>query len=149
MSAWSGDIGALGRLAQNIGRLASVPSRASVDASRGIARQIDQQFARGVDPYGKAWKRLAPSTIAKGRRPPPMTDTGDLRNGADVRPRSGAGIDVTFSVPYLGFHQGAGSPRANVPPRHVLPEGPLPPAWEKVIAQSVDNAFTDAFTGRR
>jgi hypothetical protein len=144
MSAWAGDISELGRLVEHLETLAEVPSRAAARASRSIARAIQGEFRDGVDPYGRPWEPLAESTLDKGRTPPPMTDTGALRDGIRVRPMAGAGIAITSDAEYLGFHQGTGSPRANVPPRHVLPEGPLPEAWARAIGQDVDDLFAEA-----
>lgn len=141
VSAWEGDLSELGALADNLHRLALVPSQASAEASREIAQLIDQQFDAGIDPYGVPWEPLAKSTVARGRTDPPMTDTRRLRDTMRVFPLRGAGIAVTSDAEYLGFHQGEGSPNANVPPRHVLPEGEIPDTWERAIADALDNAF--------
>lgn len=148
MSAWRGNISALGQLANNIGKLATVPSRAARDASAGIARLIDQQFANGTDPYGKPWKPLAQSTRDRGRFPPPLTDTRDMRDSVAVKPSAGAGITVTIGAPYAGFHQ-TGAPRANMPARKILPEGPMPKPWQAALAKAVYNLVTDAFGAGR
>lgn len=141
MSAWEGDLSELGRLEENLAELAEVPSRAAKDACIGIRSAIREQFLKGIDPYGKPWESLAPATIAKGRKPPPMTDTGTMKLGMQVRPMGGSGIAVTSDAEYLGFHQGQGSPNANVPPRHVLPEGELPETWEDAIDDALDDHF--------
>jgi len=141
MSAWTGDIRDLGRLAENLRALSEVPSQASREAAKGIQRAIRTQFTSGTDPYGEPWEPLKQSTLDKGRTPPPMTDTGRMKRGMRVRPSKGAGIEVTSEAEYLGFHQGQGSPRANVPPRHVLPEGELPDSWQKAIEDALDAAF--------
>ena len=144
MTAWEGDLSFFGELEDNLNQLAGVPSRAARDASRDIAKAIDQQFAHGLDPYGEPWAPLAESTLAKGRTPPPMTNSGAMRAGIHVRPMGGAGIEVSCDAEYLGFHQGAGSPRANVPPRHVLPEGELPDTYQRAIADALDAAVERA-----
>ena len=144
MSEWEGDLSELGDLESNLHALAGISSVAAKDACKGIKRAIDEQFAHGLDPYGKPWSPLADATIAKGREAPPMTDTRALRDGIHVQPMRGAGIAITSDAPYLGFHQGAGSPRANVPPRHVLPEGELPDTYARAIADALDRAFERA-----
>lgn len=145
MSAWSGDLASLGRIAENLRALVDVPSRASREAARKIKRLIDREFRTGSDPYGEPWEPLAAATIEKkGGDDRILIDSGDMRRGIHVRPMARAGISVTSDAEYLGFHQGAGAPRANVPPRHVLPEGEMPPEWEDAIDESLEDAFRRA-----
>ena len=145
VSAWAGDISELGDLADNLNRLAGIPSQATRDAARGIKRAIDDEFRAGLDPYGKPWTPLQESTIQKKGSSAILIETEAMRKGIKVRPMPGAGIAITSDAEYLGFHQGQGSPRAHVPPRHVLPEGELPDTWERAIADALDNAFERSF----
>jgi phage gpG-like protein len=134
----------LGRLADHLETLTRVPSQAATRAAKTIERAIKDEFRRGEDPYGQPWTALSESTKARGRTPPPMTDTEALKRGIRARPMGGAGIAITSDERYLGFHQGKGSPGANVPPRHVLPEGQLPDKWAKAIGVEVDDLFDEA-----
>lgn len=145
MSAWTGDISELGRLADNLGKLARVPSQAARGASDGIAKAIDDQFAAGVDPYGKPWAPLLLSTIEKKGSDSILIETSHERDTVTVRPSAGAGIVVTFDAPYAGFQQtGFTVGKTVVPPRPVLPYAELPDTWARAIADALDDAFERA-----
>jgi len=136
---FTGDIGALGNLAENLRRLTEVPSRAARAACEDIKAAIEKQFDEGKDPYGRPWKPLARSTIARGRTPPPLTDTGDMRDSIEVKPMAGAGISITIGVDYASYHQ-TGTSR--MPARKILPEGnDMPPEWEEAIGRAMLEAF--------
>lgn len=134
----------LDQLARNIGRLAQVPSRMAPAASREIASLIDRQFSAGRDPYGRAWAKLKPSTLARGRRPPPLTDTHEMRNGIQVRPMQGAGIAVTFGndVPAV-FHQYG---TKHMAARSILPRGAFPATWARALERVGAAEFKKAGT---
>ena len=125
--------------------LAKVPSAVASDASESIDGLIRDQFAAGVDPYGEAWADLADATKAKGRSPPPLTDTGEMLGGIEVRPLQGAGISVT--VPDPGVHHQYGT--ANMPQRAIYPNHGMPDTWQRAIADAADAAFDRASEGRR
>lgn len=133
-------VGATGALAATIKRLASVPSRASSTVAKALRRSLADQFNRGVDPYGKAWKPLAPSTIAKGRHPPPLDATGKMRRGLRVRPRQGGGVEIVFTTraKIASYHQ-TGTRR--MPARPVLPRGAFPKAWRAIVDRAARKAF--------
>lgn len=135
----SGDLRGMGQLARNIAQLARVPSRAAALAAPGIAREIQHEFDRGVDPYGRPWKPLKPSTLARGRHPPPLTDTREMRDGIAVRPLPAAGIAITFArdVPAI-FHQRGTRFMAL---RAILPTNVLPKAWGAILAAASRRAF--------
>ncbi len=126
-------------LMDRLGELASAPSRVSAAASEKIAALIDQQFAAGNDAYGKPWAPLKPATLAKGRTPPPLTDSGDMRSSVSVKPLPGSGIEVTMIVPYSGFHQ---TGTRNMVPREPLPDqSELPKSWQEAISSSFSKAL--------
>ena len=130
-------------LADLLGELSTVPSRAAAEASAEINDLLHEQFETGTDPYGKPWRELAPATIAKGRQPPPLFDTGEMASGTGARPAQGAGIEL--NVPFPGGAHQFGSRnvpwRTRNPARPILPDGDeLPPAWERAIEKAVDNA---------
>lgn len=135
----SGDFRGLGQLERNLELLARVPSRAAAFAAPAIAREIDREFATGRDPYGRAWAPLRPSTLARGRRPPPLTDTGRMRGGLEVRPMAGAGISITFAdeVPAI-FHQKGTRKMAR---REILPTNVLPASWNRALENAARRAF--------
>lgn len=118
-------------VARALRELSKVPAQASREASVGIARLIDRQFATGTDPYGKPWKPLKASTIKRKGNARINVDTENLWKGVQVKPSSGAGVTVTFDDSYAAYVQ-------NVRP--ILPNRGLPKSWAEVIAMSLTNA---------
>jgi hypothetical protein len=132
MSDFTGDFAGMRLLQANLAKLAGVPSQVAGDAAEGIRSAIAAEFEGGQDPYGRSWEALAEATINKGRRPPPLTDTGDMSNVV-VRPAAGAGITIEFGPGYSGFHQ-AGT--RNMPARKPLPDAGFPSTWSAVISDA-------------
>lgn len=132
----------MGKLLAIIERLSSIPARTAVLAAPGINRLIREQFRAGVDPYGRAWADLRPATIARGRRPPPLTDTGKLRDGTRVRPFPGrrAGLQLVVGESYGRFHQ-TGTSRMVA--RRILPQQGMPRAWRAVLLEASRRACQD------
>jgi len=123
------------RLHGTLRKLAEVPSRAAKSAAERIGELILDGFASGTDPYGRPWAPLKPFTLAKGRFPPPLTDTGAMRDSIEVKPSGGAGIEVTMGVEYATFHQ---TGTADMAQRQILPQsGGLPPSWSRAIRDAV------------
>lgn len=130
------------RLHGTLRALSEVPSRAAADASVRIAGLIDESFDAGTDPYGRAWAPLRPYTLAKGRFPPPLTDSGAMRASVDVKPTAGAGIEVTIGTDYATFHQ---TGTRDMVQRQILPQsGGLAPSWREAIAAAVRAAMSKA-----
>lgn len=130
-------------LAERLGELSTVPSRCAARAAEAIGKLIDEEFQQGQDAYGDGWADLSASTLRKGRTPPPLTDTGKLRDAVRVRPLRGSGIEITAITPYSGFHQ---SGTRNMPSRPILPDGTeLPDSWQDAI----DSAYKAALKGKR
>jgi len=136
---FTGDLAAMGHLVDRIADLASVPSRAAPRAARSIATLIEEEFAHGHDPYGDPWAPLAEATLAKGRTPPPLTDTRAMRRGVQVKPQRGAGIAVTIDAAYAPPHQtGWEGPQGSGPARPMLPDrAELPDEWTEAIEAAV------------
>jgi phage gpG-like protein len=125
----------LQRLSGTLRALADVPSRASADAAGRIAELIEESFDSGTDPYGRPWAALAASTRARGRNPPPLTDTGSMRGSVQVAALPSAGIAVTIGTAYATFHQ---TGTKHMPQRQILPQsGGLAPSWRQAIADAV------------
>jgi len=141
---FGGDLSKLGALEANLHRLARVPARVAVIGAERLADVIDRQFDDGLDPNGSPWAPLAARTLAKGRRPPPLTDTGAMRASVRVMPMPGAGISVTIDHPGLVHQTGGSSGRWYMPPRPVLPGRIFPTTWRRAL----DDAKADAFAGR-
>ena len=140
---WDGSIEDMGQLADRIADLAEVPARASKAVSFEIEGFLQEEFDAGRDPYGSAWVPLAEATLAKGRTPPPLTDTGALRDGLRVRPLRGAGIAITSDEAYAAPHQtGWSGPVGDGPARPILPAlSELPEEWTEAIDEVVAKEF--------
>jgi hypothetical protein len=141
----NGDFDGLGALEANLRRMASVPARASKLAAENVREVITGEYATGSNPYGAPWAPLKPSTLAKGRHAPPLTDTGALDAGTNVQPLPGAGISVTFDAPYASFHHTGTSRMAARP---VAPTGAFPRSWEKAITNALDETFAKTSEGK-
>jgi hypothetical protein len=115
-----------------VDQLGRLPERLAVAAAPKITELQKAQFDAGVDPYGQAWKALARRTLAKGRRPPPLTDKRRLRNGTGTWPLVGHRLLHRVNAPY-GIHHQYGAPRANLSQRMILPTKGLPPAWRRIL----------------
>lgn len=117
--------------------LAGIASQIAAPVARRIRRQIALNFSAGVDPYGRAWAPLAARTLAKGRHPPPLTDTRRGREGIRVFPLNRTGVGITSDVDYMGVHQDGA---AHIPARKFLPELALPPAWKRIWQEELSRA---------
>lgn len=137
-------IAELGRLVQTIERLSEVPRRMAVIAAPRLTALLQDQFDKGVDPYGRAWAPLKPSTLARGRRPPPLTDTRKLRDATMVKVAR-YGLRMVVGKPYGFFHQvGFRVHGTRVPPRRILPQYGFPAAWKRVLDESARQAAREA-----
>jgi hypothetical protein len=127
----------LAGLRRALGQLAKVPSQASAEAADGINRLIQQEYDAGTDPYGRPWSPLKASTLARGRTPPPLTASRQMRDKTRAVPMSGGGIQLEAPSP-ANFHQSGTSVMAKRP---ILPEHGLPAAWKGEIDKAVTNAI--------
>jgi hypothetical protein len=136
---WTGDISHMGQLAENIGKLGTVPSRAARAVADGIADLIEQEFATGRDPYGREWAPLTEATLAKRSQTtePPLTDHGTMRRSVDVRPRAGAGVGITIDHPSAPHQTGWDGTQGTGPARPILPGMKMPITWREVIDEAV------------
>lgn len=138
------DLAAMGRLEENIGKLAGVPSRASARVARDIGNAIDGQFGSATDPYGRPWKPHAPATEERWGAHPVLQLTQAMRSSVDVRPMAGAGVSITIDHP-AGVHQtGWSGPQGSGPARPILPGEAMPPKWTEAIEAAVNEEFEKA-----
>jgi hypothetical protein len=131
-------LAALRKVAQAVSELAQVPSRAASEASGSIKTILQRQFASQTDAYGRPWAPLTDATIKRWGSHPILDLTHQLKD-VDVRPMTGAGIVVTLGSKSGAFHQ-VGTYKMKGRP--ILPDGPLPPAWQQAIADAATNSFT-------
>lgn len=137
---FSGNARDLINLGSRLRELASVPSQAVKAASEDIADLIEKEFDAGNDAYGQPWAPLKKSTLKKGRHPPPLTDTRQLRESVEVKPMKGAGIQITLDEVPGVFHQKG---TKNMVKRPILPDGPrMPEPWTQAIASAADEAVS-------
>lgn len=117
-------------LRANLNALARVRSRAAVKAAASITAQIRIDTSAGLDCYGRPFAPLAVATLRRGRRPPPMTDTGRSLRETRAQPIAGAGIAIVLGGAY-GYHLRRTGTR---PARQVLPvRAGLPASWKRRI----------------
>lgn len=138
MSGVKGDWAALGAMKQSLRKLADVPSRAAAPAAANITKELQKEYRQGTDPYGRPWAPLKPSTIARGRRNPPLTDRGKMKRSTKAEPLPGAGIAIVADFPAI-VHQN--STRATLAQRHIFPVGVLPATWRDAIERAIKKAF--------
>ncbi len=133
----------MGQLAARLSDLKEVPSRVASRVAPLLAAELQTGFDSGTDPYGEAWAALAPSTIARGRTPPPLTDTRAMRDSLRVAPLRGSGVGITIDHP-AAVHQ-AGAPSKNIPARPILPaEDELPQNWQDIIEDATIDEYRRA-----
>jgi hypothetical protein len=143
-------IEAIGRLKGVVRRLAELPRKVAEEAKPGLDRLLREEFVNGTDPYGRAWAPLKPSTIARGRRPPPLDDTGTLKRGTTVELQRGRtpGLLLKTGAVYGYFHQmGFRIGTTKVPPRRVLPQYGLPAGWKIVLREAARRVALRAVRG--
>lgn len=129
-------MGSFVNLQKMIRQLAKVPSQVASGACEGISQAIQDEFDAGSDPFGRQWAELRPATLAKGRTPPPLTDTHEMRDGIEVKPMPGAGIAVT--IPDPGVHHQYGT--RDMVARPIFPDR-MPDTWQRAIADAAEDAF--------
>jgi hypothetical protein len=127
----------LGGLRQAIRKLGAVPAQAATEAATLITQELKGEFAKGVDPYGRQWAPLQPTTRRRKGHARPMIDSGLAKSSTAAKPLRGVGIALQTDADYLRFHQGRSGTR---PARPVFPTGVLPREWNRAITQAVDHA---------
>ncbi len=130
------------KLADNLGRLAQVPSRIVAPVVERINAELDKQFAQGSNPYGDPWAELEASTVKRKRGDTRiLLRTDKMRASTTAKATGGAGIELRTEV-YGGFHQ---SGTKHMVAREVLPaRGDLPVAWQAAIGEEYAKAFSGA-----
>lgn len=117
------------RLANALRKLAAVPSQVSKDAAAEITELLWDEYAAGTDPRGSAWRPLAASTLRKGRKPPPGTETFQMRDSTRAVAGSGAGILLEVGPSYAAYYDAV---------RNIFPRDGLPPSWRLAISKALE-----------
>ena len=151
---WDGDMTAMGRLAEHVGRLTRVPSRAAVPVAEGLFALLYEEFETGTDPYGEPWQELTEYTLAKRSQTtePPLTDYGEMKDSLSVDALPGAGVAITIGTPDkpAAPHQtGWAGPQGTGPARPILPMAAFPKAWNKVVSDAVGREVFGELRRRR
>lgn len=138
MSGVTGDFAGLSAARERVAQLAGAVERTARAAVPKLAEILDEQFRLGLDPSSDPWAPLAPSTVARGRHAPPLTDTGLMHAGATVTSDGGT---ITMRLDTPAEHHQYGT--ANMVARALLPSDAeeLPPAYALAMAQSASSAM--------
>ena len=142
---------ALRDVRKTVDLLGRLPHNLAVAAAPDITALLRRQFLEGVDPYGRPWAPLKPSTL-KQHGPPPLTNKGALRDGTEATPMQGVRIGLTLRVGarYGAFHQiGFRVGKTKVPPRRVLPNRGIPAAWRAALDRRARELAARAVRGER
>jgi hypothetical protein len=129
----------LGSIRRRFAELKKVPSQIGNDFAEFINEALQEGHDTGTDPHGEPWAELAPATLAKGRTPPPLDETGALRGSANARPTQGAGVVVEYTDEKAQPTQ-QGSAYQNRPPRMILPNGRMPDSWRAKLKELTTKA---------
>lgn len=127
-------------LMRTVEELAYVPRKVAAIAAPKLSRLLQAEFRSGTDPYGRPWRRLSRATLARGRHPPPLTDTGRLRNGTGAK-QGRAGIVLTVGAPYGKFHQYG---TRHMPARRILPAFGMPASWRQALDDAAQQSIREA-----
>jgi hypothetical protein len=136
------DFSKLDKLTATLRDLAHIPSQVSAEVSKELTKELQKEYTSGSDPYGKPWAPLKPSTLAKGRRPPPLTDTGRMKSGTVAFPLPGAGVAVVVGAEYGKYHQTGTS---KMEARPILPDKGMPPKWREIVKRVASKAIAGKF----
>lgn len=124
-----------GQFARALRELSRVPSDVARTAAPAITKIMRRSMRGGLDPYQRQYAPLTESSLARGRRPPPLRR---MARTMSAKPMRGAGIAMHADHPQAGFHQ-TGTSRMVA--RIVLPDGVVPAAWRAEIGKAFKRAL--------
>lgn len=101
-------------------------------AAVSLRAALEREYATGRTADGRPWAPLAKRTLARGRRPPPLTDTGLMRRGMRAYPAiKRIVLAYTTRLDIAPYHQRG---TRYMPARPVLPVSTrLPRTWAEII----------------
>ncbi len=127
-------------LAAKLAALSDVPATVPDAVAEALNDEIREEFVGEKDPYGKAWKPLAKSTVARKGHDRIMYESGDML--AETKAIA-VGSRIEFvGTEYGPIHQKAGGKR---PARPAVPnQADLPKSWQKAIGDEFAKAVKGA-----
>ena len=93
--AIEGDFEKLAHLKAQLEDTAGLMRKAEERVAEKLQEQLDYQYETGTDPNNEGWAELAPATLARGRKPPPLTDTEEMKRHSNAV-RGVGGINVNI-----------------------------------------------------
>ena len=145
----TGDFQKLAALKERLEAAAELKLAGADRVAEKFEEQLEHQYDSGTDPHNEGWAELGAATLAKGRTPPPLTDTGEMRRNSKAV--SGlAGIRVSVDKPSKplvpSLHQKG---TENMPQRQIVPEprAALPVAWKAAAEIGAGEAVVEHFGG--
>ena len=129
----------LNRLANSIRGLGfGIKNRVAIAMRDEMNALLEEQFDLGIGPDGEAWEELRPSTRKRGRTPPPLTDTHQMRDHIRAV-RIGTNVAIESESP-AQFHQSGTSRMAR---RSIWPDGDeLPGRWDNALTYAATRAMS-------
>lgn len=131
-------------LAKRLADIANIPKQLPVTVADSLDTEIGKSFESERDPYGKAWKRLAPVTVRRKGHDRILFESGAMF--AETRAQA-SGATIGFIGPDHGPpHQVDRDWNGrHVPARPVIPnEAALPKDWQQAISDDFGEAITRA-----
>ena len=156
----------LGDMRHRLETLAGLDARDALpEIGDALVSRVQESFAESRAPDGEPWQPLARATKVgrlkrdrrnfrkggglsrRGRRAAragfqPLVDTGRLR-ASITRKVHGHAVEIGTDAAYAATHQ-FGDARRGIPARPFLPEGALPPAWERDVLDAVTRHIREA-----
>jgi len=117
--------------ARQIEAFASSATAKVADATADEMQALIQEgLDAGVDPWGNPWAPLRPSTLARGRTPPPLTDTGVMRDQVVV---AANGDTLSVEAPSPAEYHQSGTSRMARRPMWPSSNEEMPDEWQNRI----------------
>jgi hypothetical protein len=130
---------AFGKLERTLGELDQLPRRLAAAVVPLVTKELQREFARGADPYGRKWTRLSTG------KPSHLTKSTRLRTGtrAALMPGNSKGVRILFGsrARVASLHQ---SGTKHMPARKILPERGMPASWRMAITREMARLTREA-----
>lgn len=109
--------------------------KACADAVKPL---VEAEFAQGADPFGMSWT----STV---RGNDPLIGATRMLSTSVQSVPTADGFDIIIGDWKAIFHQYG--TRRGIPPRPMLPDGKMPPAWRDAMKQAFTTWLQDSLAG--